>query len=238
MITLHQEIINREYEKVLLDKEISEYFYLESVQISNFINKYKIPYYFDIGCWYGILLNYVLEQNTSVQAIAIDAVKSFIDISQVNCYDLNRSNFYNFAIVPESLEDNTPFLLNTIDTSKSGFDTIGYPVRNTKSIKLKEFIDFPNMRYMLNNSYLKLDLEGIDFEILKDIFSNFLKPKAIHFEVLKRTRNNLDEILKIIQTEGYSIQGISNTNHAFHSIICSVSESLVIGFKPFKLYTS
>ncbi|MDY0090716.1 MAG: hypothetical protein RBR78_10180 [Flavobacteriaceae bacterium] len=234
---LHQEIIDKEYVKVLLDKEILEYFYLESVQISNFIKKYRIPYYFDIGCWYGILLNYVLKQNSSVQAIAVDAVKKFIDISQFNCYDLNRSHFYNFAIVPENIKDDTPFILNTIDTSKSGFDTIGVPIRDTKAIRFKEFIDFPNMKYMLNNSYLKLDLEGIDFDILKDIFNSNIKPKVIHFEVLKRTRNSLDEILQIIQSQGYSTQGISNPNHAFHSIICSEFESFVIGFKPFKLYT-
>jgi FkbM family methyltransferase len=231
----YREFIRRNYLEMSNDSSILESAENESEIISQQIRKHKISTYIDIGCWYGFLLKNVMLKNMNINTIAIDAIPAFTKIAKSNCPS-KKASFFTYAIVPSSTYENEDFNLNLSDSSKSGFESAGFRIPGLRRITLSDWIAEECSINVINNSYLKIDLEGLDFNILRSTLSKDVHPIVIHFEVVNRRKFEYPNISSFLKLLGYKIMALPSNEHAFYSVICSKSECIIIGFRPFKCY--
>jgi FkbM family methyltransferase len=227
--------VSKDFIYASTDHSIISAFEAESDVIVNFIRNEKLHQYFDVGCWYGLLLNKVLKKHPDVKIVGVDGVRRFIDIAEANCCEPGRVVFVHRALTPQS-RMGASYRVNADDSSKSGLDTTGDIAEDAPTISVKDWTLLAEVKDRLNSCYLKLDLEGIDFEIIEELLALSIRPMVIHFEVLKRTRHRLPQLLALLQENGYAVPNHLPDNHAFHSVICSYRQAVVLGFKPFNLY--
>ena len=226
---------SKDFVTVVKDPEVIAGSENESDVIAHLIREKNLRNYFDIGCWYGLLLTRVLKKSPQVHAIAVEGVRSFIDIAKANCVEPARVLFIHGALVPQS-RMTASYRINEADSSKSGLDTTGEVAGDVAAISVKEWALMPRVKERLHSCYMKLDLEGIDFDIIEELLALDIRPAVFHFEVLKRTRQQLPRLLALLAEKGYAVPQDLPGEHAFHSVICSNNNAALLGFKPFKLY--
>ena len=99
--------------------------------------------------------------------------------------------------------------LNTISKNRSKNLTSKNIRKNFYYTKTKKFNDLIEAKF----DFLNIDLEGVDFEVLKTINLNFYKPKLICIEVLEK--KNFLKIKKYLIKFGYHFIKVLEPSHFF-----------------------
>lgn len=212
----------------------------ESDAITKLSRFYNCNILVDIGTWYGFLASDLLSSPSScfTDYYGIEGNPVFCDYTRLKITDSNCKinwNVHNYIIVSNANKVNN-FRLNLADSSKSGLDSNGLLIKGIPKIKLSNFFKVNNLISLIDKVYLKTDLEGADFDVILELLSDGLRPKVLHFEVLRRTREKYEEFMKILLSYGYQVCKLPSREHRFFSCIVSPNGCHTIGFDPLNTY--
>ena len=196
--------------------------YLKRMQYSQwgedqFINQFfkdKIDgIYLDIGCFHPVMYNNTcLLHRKGWQGINIDINPTSIDLFNIlRPKDTNLCTTINEIKETFEIYYDDPFSpVNTLD--KQFYENLEN--KNNKNTK-KLFVESKSMKEILNISkidksidFINLDVEGMDYKILKNINLNQLKPKLISIEthnVDGLKNKDFESIVKLMKESSFSI---------------------------------
>jgi FkbM family methyltransferase len=158
----------------------------EDQEITNFFNDKKKGIYLDIGCYHPIMYsNTCLLFNMGWHGINIDMNPTSIDL-----FNIVRPNDINIctALSNESKKvkayyDDLFSPINTIDKNfyeKSKHVFKNHEIKEINSKKISDILAEKNINKEID--FLNIDIEGLDFEILKQINIEDYKIKLIAIE--------------------------------------------------------
>ena len=196
--------------------------YLKRAQYSQwgedqFINQFfkdKIDgIYLDIGCFHPVMYNNTcLLHRKGWQGINIDINPTSIDLFNIlRPKDTNLCTTINEIKETFEIYYDDPFSpVNTLD--KQFYENLEN--KNNKNTK-KLFVESKSMQEILNISkidksidFINLDVEGMDYKILKNINLNQLKPKLVSIEthnVDGLKSKDCESIVKLMKESSFSI---------------------------------
>lgn len=206
---------------------------LESEVIAKFIRSLALTHYIDVGCWYGFLLRNVLARCSPLRVIAVEAVPEFAEYARRSLEDPTRVEFRRAVLAPYGHAEQ-PFRIHGQDTSKSGIGASDGEIMNdAEPVSLLTVLN-DLTREELAASYLKLDLEGIDEQVVAEILESGWRPGAIEFEIIGRDYRD-PQTIKRLENAGYKVPRLDG-KHPYWSVTCSASRCAVVGFKPDTVY--
>lgn len=158
------------------------------------------PIIFDCGANIGLSVLYFKMQNPQAKIIAFEPDKENFEIlsSNINAFNFNDISLRKDAVWIENTELN--FQTDGTMGSKLVADNACNNQTNiVNAIRLKELITMPI-------DMLKIDIEGAEFEVLKDIIDKLHLVKNIFLEYhgSYNQNNELNEILQILTLKGFS----------------------------------
>jgi hypothetical protein len=196
--------------------------YLKRTQYSQwgedqFINEFFIDksdgIYLDIGCFHPVMYsNTCLLHRKGWRGINIDINPTSIDLFNiVRPKDINLCTTINETKETFDVYYDDPFSpVNTLDKqfyenlkNKSNKDTKKLTV---ESKSMKEILNISKIDK--NIDFINLDVEGMDFKILKNIDLNQLKPKLISVEthnVDESKSKDFESIVKLMKESSFTI---------------------------------
>lgn len=168
----------------------------------------------DVGCWTGVLGWMVLNKakalgRTPKEYLGIDAGLYY---TQVAAEILPTAKFRSFFIFPDSAVE-----LNLVN--KLYFDifdplnTSGFYTRRVvpkerlsampigKTIRPCDFAFWLKHNYVLDDLYLKLDIEGVDHEVVHELIHYDVLPEVLHFELLEKFTMYWEKPSKLLETK-------------------------------------
>jgi hypothetical protein len=89
-------------------------------------------------------------------------------------------------------------------------------------------------RAQVARSYLKIDAEGCDEELVVDLLRAGHRPGVVHFEVLREGFEG-SAAIAALAASGYRVPRACG-KHPYYSVACSAGEPVVIGFRPDTVY--
>lgn len=157
---------------------------------------------YDLGAHEGQDIAYYLKSADVV--IAVEANPSLCEIMQtkfVNEVLTKKLIIVNKCIVPIRDKDNekVPFYKNRFDSGASRFLKPKVNPKEFEIIYIESTTVEELFKFELEPLYIKIDLEGLDRFILKEIHENKIKPKFLSFENCGK-----DVLENIIENEFYS----------------------------------
>jgi len=181
--------------------------------INEFFKDKKYGIYLDIGCFHPVMYsNTCLLHRKGWRGINIDINPTSIDLFNIlRPKDTNLCTTINEIKETFEIYYDDPFSpVNTLD--KQFYENLEN--KNNKNTK-KLFVESKSMKEILNISkidksidFINLDVEGMDYKILKNINLNQLKPKLVSIE----THNvdglkikDCESIVKLMKESSFSI---------------------------------
>lgn len=156
----------------------------------------KSPLIIDCGANIGLSVIYFKRLYPDSEIIAFEADQ--------NIADTLASNLSNFGINDVKIEAKAVWTANTILSFKSDGAVGGQIADDTEdtikvdAIRLKDFLSS-------DVDFLKIDIEGVEYEILKDCGDSLTNVKNIFIEYHSFLKNEqkLDEILLLLKQAGF-----------------------------------
>ncbi|MFV0539037.1 MAG: FkbM family methyltransferase [Dysgonomonas sp.] len=156
----------------------------------------KSPLIIDCGANIGLSVIYFKRLYPDSEIIAFEADQNIADIL--------ASNLSNFGINDVKIESKAVWTANTILSFKSDGAVGGQIADDTEdtmkveAIRLKDFLSS-------EVDFLKIDIEGVEYEVLKDCEDSLTNVKNIFIEYHSFLKNEqkLDEILHILKRAGF-----------------------------------
>lgn len=234
----------REEMVLYADRSVSEAEVIVSAMKEN-----NLTTYVDVGCWAGTLAKDVLKRHETCNAILIDGCGIFLDILRDNLTEeeSKRTAIIECAIVPTEYSGETIFRIPYESTGSSS-------IVNSNKKYLEQFEYKPTqvltLAYLLailrldENIFLKLDIEGLDIDIIQNMFSRGFKPKGLHFEV--HDENDYQRLLvnylnkmkpSMFGATIYKYPLFLSKGHQFYSVSLNEKSYSVLGMNPDRVYT-
>ena len=185
----------------------------EDLFISEYFKEKKEGIYLDIGCFHPFMYsNTCLLNKKGWSGINIDINPTSIDL-----FNISRPNDTNLCTTISEQKKvfdifyDDPFSpVNTLD--KKFYENLKnnssrYVKKLTvESKSIKEILDISKISR--NIDFINIDVEGMDYKILKDIDINQLKPRLISIEthnVNGSASKDFDSIIKLLKENNFSI---------------------------------
>lgn len=163
----------------------------------------------DVGCWTGVLAYQVLEQVTPTAYLGVDAGLWYVELAREILPDWCR--FRSFYLLPDSAVD-----LNRIDklyfTLADPLNTSGFYTRRVfaqdrlaampvgKTMRPVDFAAYLQQNLDLARTYLKVDIEGVDQDLVRALVRSEVVPQVLHFELLEKFTSYWPETRAALQT--------------------------------------
>ncbi len=172
----------------------------EDLFIENFFKNKNYGTYLDIGAFNPIKFsNTLLLYKKGWKGINIDLNQTSIDL-----FNIFRPRDKNICAAISNKEEkvrvsieNLFSPLNTISLKRSKKLSQNNIKKNLYYVKTKKINNLIKNKF----DFLNIDIEGLDFKVLKSIKLNFYKPKLICIEVLDKKITN--ELIKFLKNYGY-----------------------------------
>ena len=196
----------------------------QEVERINFIFKDKKSLFIDCGCSYGSYSIPIAKLNNNQnQVIAIDASYNAIERlkENIDLNDIKNIQIYNIGLDREEGYKNFNEDLNILpNTGSFRFDTIGKKLRVTT-------LDTILTKHSLSSFdiiFVKMDLEGYEFDALKGFKKNIIKHKPIILFEFSRMliNNNLfskDAFISFLEEISYEIRDYNNKIYSIDQLI-------------------
>jgi FkbM family methyltransferase len=162
------------------------------------INLGLSPYIIDCGSNIGLSVIYLKEKYNDAQIIAFEPDKKN--------FELLRKNITSFKLKDVTLEEKAVWISDT-ELHFKNEGNMGSKIANSsgansstvQAIRLKDFIH-------RKVDFLKIDIEGAEYEVLKDIKENlhFVQNMFLEYHGSFKENNELIEILEIINESGFN----------------------------------
>ena len=185
----------------------------EDQYINDFFKDTKNGIYLDIGCFHPFMYsNTCLLHRKGWRGINIDINPTSIDLFNiVRPKDINLCTTINQTREVFEVYYDDPFSpVNTLD--KQFYENLkkksieGKKKLTVESKSIKEILEISQINQ--NIDFINLDVEGMDFKILKDIDLNQLKPRLISIEthnVDGSPSKDFDSITQLLKENNFSI---------------------------------
>lgn len=166
------------------------------------------PYIVDCGANIGMSIIYLKEKFPDAEIIAFEP--------DDKNFDLLKKNIESFELTNVTLQQEAVWIADTEisfkseGTMSSKIDTNNSDIFKVKAIRLKNILN-------RTIDFLKIDIEGAEYEVLKDVAENLQNVKHMFLEYHGKFTQNLElvEIFDIIQKAGFRfyIKEAANVYH-------------------------
>lgn len=180
-------------------------------EIYKFDFENQAPTILDCGANIGLSCLYFKElfPNAMIKAFEADP-----DIAKTLKVNLERNNAQDIEIINKAVWTHDQGIEFSVDGADGGsINSSGNKIK-IPSIRLKEYL-----KAVDQISLLKIDIEGAEYEVLKDCANELSHVKNIFIEYhsWNSTEQRLSEILEILETNGfrYYIEDIAKRKHPF-----------------------
>lgn len=224
-------------QRVLSNERILARSRMEGELIASLINEHRLGAYLDLGCWYGLLAREVLARCSPGYILLADAGVPFLEIARSTIAP-HRAHYLHTAVVSASadIKDGRARLdVNTADTSSSAVrpcDAEGVTLDAPARTIVQLLGELPAQ--VVRDAYLKLDLEGLDEAVMRDLAASPFRPAFLHFEYLPREWSSPPPgCFEFIRAAGYQLPAMPPSgSHMYYSVICGKSAGALVGFRP------
>jgi FkbM family methyltransferase len=223
-IYLYYNIYIRNF-KYIFQKSYSQF--NEDIFIKKFFKNKNNGIYIDIGCHHPFKLNntYLLYKS-GWMGINVDLIQLKIDLFNIArpkdkniCCAISNKNENSKVYIPGN-----NILSAEISIDKTHSNLIKKKFNNTYSVKKTTTLTFKKMlkkfNVKINNfDFLKLDIEGKDYEVLRNINLEKYNPKLICIEDLQINNKNSNRIKKYLISKNYRLCFKTTANIFFSKTI-------------------
>lgn len=176
----------------------------------------------DLGCSTGVLGLRMIQQTNPSRYVAIDANPYCVDHANMLLEQevpKTPKEFHKYTIMPSYIDPNTKVRgaiqslihtssLFTVSDQTIEFDTPALHVDNV-------------VNYIRPTSFVKIDVEGVDLDIVVSFLNQNLLPPAFQFEVQESQLNDVSivNILRELRDRGYKVPSIDDVRGCVFSTI-------------------
>jgi FkbM family methyltransferase len=167
-------------------------------EIYAFNSKAENPLIIDCGANMGLSVLYFSKKHPNSKIIAFEPDESVITYLEKN---IKSQNIKNVELIKKAVwisETNLPFYTDNGLGGRVGMKYKNQIATKVKTIRLKDLLN-------RNVSFLKLDIEGSEYLVLKDCESELSNVENIFIEYhsIYNEEQHLDDILNILKRNGY-----------------------------------
>ncbi len=179
----------------------------------------RITHFIDAGANIGFFSVLMFGKFPIEQAIAIEPNPANLDILKYNL-----SSFSNCSILPAAVsgeEGNVVFELLTTNTGHIKNAVGSIKSDSTVTVASKKLSKLIPGDWNMECTLVKLDIEGSEYEVIPDMFSNNLFPKIITGEIHDYLQHDGEGLVQLLQSKGYAVQvdGYGNTGNVCRQIL-------------------
>lgn len=168
----------------------------EDLFVKNFFKKKDFGLFVDLGAYNPIKFNntYLLYQK-GWRGINIDLNQTSIDLFNI----IRKKDKNVLAAVSNKKEKTKIFIENIFSPLNTIVKNFNNQIskKNTKNVVTKKFEELVKNRF----DFLNIDIEGMDFKVLKSINLRFYKPKLICIEIFGN--KNINKVKKYLKFKNY-----------------------------------
>jgi hypothetical protein len=196
----------------------------------------------DFGCWVGVLANEVLKRWPDTSYHLVDAVPLYISKAKAM---LMRDDIptTEVTLIPDNYKGDPPttMLVHPYDTLNSSSiyskhflgeqvkaANVTVPVAPVK--KVSEFVR-SNKDLFETNNYIKIDLDGVDMDLVNAIIDAGYQPSVIHFEVWNAFKPAYDKLKERLSKLGYVFPDMNLKIYQHFSISVSKHHWWAVGYE-------
>lgn len=218
----------------------------ESIQLYHYLSFNDIKFVLDVGANKGQFAQSILMKNSTYKIISVEPIRSCHKI-----LERKSKNFKNWIIYKKQVAiSNTKKIENFFITSSDHSSSLLNPIhsdnldkRISKAHKVVEKIQMNTItiKDLLfdtginpSESFLKLDIQGMEFKVIESLFLHKIKFKIIMIEAslepLYYGEKNFEDLKEILFKNGYKIDIIKDTlvsEKTFKTLQMNVCFSLV-----------
>jgi len=159
----------------------------------------------DIGGHIGLFSLYIAEKYKSVKIFTFEPIEENYDLLKENIKINNFNNIYPKNIAVSNNNSNITIFLSD-DQSGHGMYKKTSKTRNIKSITLEEIFQ---ENKLIKCDLLKIDAEGVEFEILENINKNMfekIENIILEYHIFEKNSNErLENIIKKLEMNSFEI---------------------------------
>lgn len=154
----------------------------------------------DCGANIGLSIIYFKKIFPNATVIGFEPDEKIFDVLEYNIKSLELSNVQLFKKACWSKETTLQFVSEGADAGRTATDSDKENIISVETIRLKDFID-------KKVSFLKIDIEGAEYEVLRDAAENLTNVKNIFVEYhsFVGQEQKLPEILTILKNAGFRL---------------------------------
>ncbi|MFC4230775.1 FkbM family methyltransferase [Parasediminibacterium paludis] len=155
------------------------------------------PYIIDCGANIGMSIIYMKKLYPKAEIVAFEPDETNFGLLQKN---ITSFNYSNVSLFKEAVwKENTTLLFSNESSMGSKIDKNGINSITVKAVRLKNYL---NRRI----DFLKIDIEGAEYEVLKDISNELQNVENMFLEYHGsfQQNNELVEMIQIVRDAGFN----------------------------------
>lgn len=196
----------------------------------------------DFGCWVGVLASEVLKRWPELSSYhLIDAVPYYISKAKDM---LMRDDMPSteITLIPDTYKEAPPttMLVHPYDTLNSSsiyskhfldekIKSANVTVSLAPAKKVSEFVK-SNSNLFSTNNYVKIDLDGVDMNLVNAVIDAGNQPAVIHFEVWNAFKPAYDKLKDRLTALGYVFPDMNIKIHQHFSVAVSKHHWWAVGY--------
>ena len=196
----------------------------------------------DFGCWVGILANEVLKRWPELTTYhMIDAVpyyinkaKELLQRTDLPCTEVTLIPNEFKGVIPTSILVHPYDTLNSSSIYSSYFldekikaANVTMPCAPVK--RVTEFVQ-ANPQLFAGNQYVKLDLDGVDMDLVNSFIDQGHRPAVIQFEVWNAFKPGYDKLKEKLTKLGYMFPDVNIKVHQHFSVAVGKHNWWAVGY--------
>lgn len=233
------ELVNQQISRVTEKSVFTE----EARYIAQTCYRNNIRNILDLGCWTGVLACDVLGTGIKLDNYhLVDAVPYYLDRACELFKDIPQVTHEAVTILPPSYLGDPPkeMLIHPYDTlntsslysehflsSRVKHTCLHVPLAESSSIT--QYVTDNLDRFGIN-TYVKIDLDGVDVELVAEIIKRGLQPGGLQFEIWNNVKDKYATLASILKTRGYMIPTAELTKHKNFSVGVSGNYWWAVGY--------
>jgi FkbM family methyltransferase len=155
------------------------------------------PYIIDCGANIGMSIIYMKLQYPAAEILAFEPDENNFNLLQKN---IASFGYNNVKVFKEAIwKENTTLLFSQESSMSSKIVIGGTNLKEVKAVRLRDYLQ-------RNIDFLKIDIEGAEYEVLKDIANELhvVKNMFLEYHGTFLQNNELVEIIMIIKNAGFN----------------------------------
>ena len=194
---------------------LSSYNEIFENQILHFNADHDDPVVIDCGANIGLSVLFFKHLYPNARIIAFEPVPEIFDVLKYNLYQFCYNNIVLHRKAVWKEETRLSFMNEGADGGRIAIEGDKKSIITVEAVRLRDFINGPI-------DFLKIDIEGAETEVMRDIFDklNYVKYIFIEYHSFAKKRQTLDILFHILLDKGFRIhiQPINVSKNPFISI--------------------